>query len=248
MVLSLREPARLIDSDATDEFTLRLLESAAGDQPTTRAVSRAAVRVTERLADDEDLVAAARAREVATSGTMRRVKPQTLRITRAAGIGFVLGTSLAAAVVGVGRSPAPAAIPTAAHTGNVSHAPPTTFVSRAAAAEPEAAVEAAAASVPQPRDAKPAKQSNNDLGQELALLDAAKAALSAANPRGALSALDDAAQLPRRVLVPEATVLRVRALVALRRTSEARQLVETFVKQAPNSPVGPVLRDLVAPL
>jgi hypothetical protein len=87
----------------------------------------------------------------------------------------------------------------------------------------------------------------NDLGQELALLDSAKAALSAGNARGALGALDTAARLPKRVLVPEATVLRVRALVALKRTTEARRLVEGFVKQAPHSPVAPVLREIVSP-
>jgi hypothetical protein len=89
--------------------------------------------------------------------------------------------------------------------------------------------------------------SNNALGQELELLDSARTALSAGNPQGALDTLNDAARLPHRVLIPEATVLRVRALVALNKTAEARRLVGSFVAKAPNSPVNLVLRDLVAP-
>ena len=253
MVLLLREPTRLVNSDSTDELTLRLLQSADVDQPATRAVSRAMVRVTSLLAGDQNVVVAARVSEVAPRNRSRSSRPDALGITRAASVGILLGTSVAAAVVGVTQLTSPAKPPVVVEL--VNSAPnakvSTRRASHAAIAPQEQASEApvpSASNSSQGRDVKPARSSNNDLGQEVALLDTAKAALSTSNPGGALRALDEASRLPRCVLVPEATVLRVRALVALNRTPEARRVVESFVARSPNSPVNPILRDLVAPI
>lgn len=316
MVVTLREPTRLIYSDSTDEFTQRLLESAAGDGPTARALTQATARVTALVKGDQGLVVASRVREVASGGRTRSVTPETRRITRAAGVGILLGTSLAAAVVGVThttvrqdpvtiesveprpetsvkrvshaavrKQPPVAATPAASSTaGNLPVASPASTNSGAVVrprqgvvegpdpepsgvearehrkhskTQPESGISgrpasddfvgtASASRSNQRSQTGPARLSNNDLGQELALLDTVRAALSAGNPRSALRTLDDTAKLPHRVLGPEATVLRVRALVALNRTTEARRLVETFVAQTPNSPVNPVLLDLVA--
>jgi len=249
MVLTQREPARLVSSNSTDEFTLRLLESAEFDQPTARAIGDAPARVTAFVARDQDLVVTTHVRAVSSTYKMRTSRPESLRITRAAGFGLLLGTSLAAAVVGVGHRSAPVK-PTPVESVSAPAAPSSPGRVRPPAAremQVQPVVAPSATSPNKPREVKATKPLSNDLGQEVALLDAAKAALSAGNAAGAIIALNDAARLPRRVLVPEATVLRVKALVILNRTAEARRLVRSFVAQAPNSPVNPVLRDLVAP-
>jgi hypothetical protein len=251
MVLRLREPARLINSDSTDEFTLRLLEAAAFDQPTARAVSDAPPRVAALMAQDRDLVVATHVRAVPPSSKLHSIRPETKRVTRAAAVGILLGTSLAAAVVGVNHStmfvkatPPAASMRLPVAASSTRHSRPAAL--RAAPVPTTEEVTTPAPSI-QPRETKPIKAATHDLGQELALLDAAKADLSSGNPQGALRELDDAARLPRRVLAPEATVLRVKALVALNQTAQARYLVQTFVAQHPSSPVNAILRDLVAP-
>jgi hypothetical protein len=84
-----------------------------------------------------------------------------------------------------------------------------------------------------------------ELARELVLLDRARAALGAGAPQRALDALDELARLPARALAPEATVVRVRALLALGRRAEARELVEHFARRAPGSPQVAVLRALL---
>lgn len=270
MVLSQREPARLMNSDSTDEFTLRLLRSAAVDQPSLRVMNQAMVRVTASIAQelstrDGEVNTGCDDRqgsEQAAPRVSQRVRRQgqyrasraPLRITRAAGIGLLLGTSLAAAVMGVTqRTPPQVPTPVIEPARTPPHGKSATRLApRIQPAEAEQVITPPLLSTPsatnQPREAKFAKAPNHDLREELALLDTAKTALSEANPRAALTALDNANQLSRRVLVPESTVLRVRALVALGRTAEARQVVERFVAQSPRSPVNSVLRELVGPV
>jgi hypothetical protein len=250
MVLSRREPARLINSDSTDKFTLGLLESAELDAPAANAASNAVPRVTALMARDKNLVDATHIREVHPNNKVHSIRPETKRITRAAAVGILLGSSLAAAVVGARHStvfvtstPTPTSVKQPANSSSPRQARPALVreVPKPTPAVPSAPISS------QPREAKVVRPSTHDLGQELALLDAAKAALSAGSPEGALRSLDDAAALPRRVLTPEATVLRIKALVALGRTTQARHLVNSFIAQNPNSPVNAILHDLVAP-
>lgn len=250
MVLTQREPARLVNSDSADEFTLRLLESADFDQPTARALDDAPARVAALVARDQDQVVATHIRAVSPPCKIRTGRPETLRITRAAGFGLLLGTSLAAAIVGVRHTTAPTSLaPAREAAAPVLSASPRRVHPVTVRELPDPPVLApSATNSNRTHESKPPRPLNSDLGQELDLLDAAKTSLSAGNPARALSALNDATRLPRRVLVPEAMVLRVKALVALNRTGEARLLVKTFVARAPNSPVNPVLRDLVAPV
>jgi len=249
MVLMLREPARLIHSDSTDGFTRRLLHAAELDKPNAHTLSQTATRVAALMARDAHRVVATQVREVASISRIRTGRPEARRITRAAGIGILLGTSLAAAVVGVSHTRPPER-PITITSMQVRAVPSIRRASPVAVRrQDEAPVAAApaAASANQPPDSRVTRVSNNALGQELELLDSARTALSAGNPQGAMNTLNDAARLPHRVLIPEATVLRVRALVALNKTAEARRLVGSFVAKAPNSPVNLVLRDLVAP-
>jgi len=87
--------------------------------------------------------------------------------------------------------------------------------------------------------------SRTELARELVLLDRARTALASGAPERALDALDELAHLPARVLAPEATVLRVRALLAVGSRAQARAIVEDFANRAPGSPQVGVLRALL---
>jgi len=85
-----------------------------------------------------------------------------------------------------------------------------------------------------------------DVAREVALLDAARVALLHGNARSALDALARLDRLPARSLLPEATVLRVRALLALHDLEAAHEAADRFTAMAPSSPQAAVLRTLLA--
>lgn len=83
-----------------------------------------------------------------------------------------------------------------------------------------------------------------DVAREVALLDEARVALLRGDARGALDTLAELERLPARSLRPEATVLRVRALLASNDSAGARRVAASFVSASPSSPQAPVLRAL----
>jgi hypothetical protein len=85
-----------------------------------------------------------------------------------------------------------------------------------------------------------------DVAREVALLDGARVALLQGDARRALDTLAGLERLPAQSLRPEATVLRVRALLALNDVKGARQVAARFVTAAPGSPQAPVLQALFA--
>jgi hypothetical protein len=88
--------------------------------------------------------------------------------------------------------------------------------------------------------------SADTVAEEVAALDKARAALAAGDGSTALARLDAyERRYPRGTLAPEAAVLRVRALVKLGRSREARSAVEAFVRAHPGSPQASRLRSLV---
>jgi Tetratricopeptide repeat len=99
---------------------------------------------------------------------------------------------------------------------------------------------AASASVPATASAPQA-----DLAREVAGLDAARQALIDGDAALALRLLSSLERAPRRALVPEATVLRVRALLAQGDAAQARRVAERFLAVAPSSPQASVLRRLI---
>ncbi len=76
------------------------------------------------------------------------------------------------------------------------------------------------------------------LGQELALLQAARAALDAGNGKHALALLDQYARSTHKPrLADEATVVRLEALSRTGRGAEAAKLAREFVAEHPGSPL-----------
>jgi hypothetical protein len=70
--------------------------------------------------------------------------------------------------------------------------------------------------------------------------------LLAGNTPRALETLATLERLPSRALAPEATVLRVRALLATNQPALARRVARRFIDAAPASPQARVLRGLFA--
>lgn len=110
---------------------------------------------------------------------------------------------------------------------------PATMEPVLAAPEPSAAP----IKVPAPR---------GDVAREVALLDAARVALLQGDARRALDALSGLDRLRAPSLAPEATVLRVRSLLALGDVETARKVAARFVATAPKSPQASVLSALIA--
>lgn len=90
-----------------------------------------------------------------------------------------------------------------------------------------------------------APPSPSSLTAEIRLLDRARAALAAGDAGGAAQALDAyAASRPSGVLTQEATVLRVRLLIARGQRAEAVELARRSVAQHPESAQADLLRQL----
>jgi hypothetical protein len=84
------------------------------------------------------------------------------------------------------------------------------------------------------------------VAEEVAALDRVRSALASGDARGAVVRLDAyESRYPRGTLAPEATVLRVRALVQLGRSRDARAVVDAFVRAHPRSPQAARLHALV---
>jgi hypothetical protein len=218
-------PERLLDAGATD-FERRILEAAAGKGPspeTSARMARAlgvtatgigAVAVATKLASD-----AAVAKATTVAGTT------VLWPWVSAG---VLGLVIASAVVG---TRAWQAAPTEARPAPTSAAAP-------AVAEPSASAPPAS-TFDQPPPVGPSVTSasnraatTRDLREQIALIDAARAALSSGSGRRALEILRRYQDgYPAGSFRPEAAVLKVEALVKLGREGEARALAERFVAE-----------------
>ena len=82
---------------------------------------------------------------------------------------------------------------------------------------------------------------------ELALLDRARVAMDAGDTGRALSLLDGyARRFPRGHMTPEATVLRIEALVQAGDEAGATRLARAFLEGAPDTPYAARFRSLLA--
>jgi hypothetical protein len=108
-------------------------------------------------------------------------------------------------------------------------------------------VEEAKLASPAPQqNAKPAPQRAPSLGREIDLIDAARAALSRGDARGALATLDAYSRIyPRGRLGMEAEVLRIDALERSGDTDGARRRAEAFLRHNPKSVLSARVRRLL---
>jgi hypothetical protein len=108
-------------------------------------------------------------------------------------------------------------------------------------------VEEAKLASPAPQqNAKPAPPRAASLGREIDLIDAARAALSRGDSRGALATLDAYARLyPRGRLGMEAEVLRIDALERSGDTDGARRRAAAFLRHNPKSVLSARVRRLL---
>ena len=93
-------------------------------------------------------------------------------------------------------------------------------------------------------DAHPA--SSAPLSDQLAIIDTAREELRSHRPGEALATLDRYAKsYPRGAFAPEATLVRIEALLALGQRPEAVRLAHQFLDRAPNSPYARRVRSLI---
>jgi hypothetical protein len=215
-------PDRLLTADGT-EFERRLLEAALQKKPSPAASARmaGALGVTATVT-----VTATAAKTMAAGAAASKVTVaagSTLWPWVSAG---VLGLVVAGAVVGTRARHAPAREPRPSPSVAAPSSPvPQPEVQPAAVVD----VQAPSPAAPSRRHAAPAA---GDLSDQIEFIDAARAALSVGADRRALELLRHYQErYPTGSFRPEATALRVEALVKLGRQAEARSLAEKFVAE-----------------
>jgi hypothetical protein len=107
----------------------------------------------------------------------------------------------------------------------------------APAVSPLPPVEEPAAAVPAPRSARADASADADLGEQIRLIEAARAGVAAHDAKAATAALDAyAAKFPRGSFGQEAMVLRIRAIDQAGDSGRATALAKSFITRFPNSP------------
>lgn len=236
------EPRRWVD-DETDATLLRLVRAGRADGPSPRALRAAPVAVTALLLSAAPAATAATAAEAGRGASVLAAKGSLgpLALLKWVAIGTLSSSSLLALVRAPELlRPTPAApmnpvASTSPRRVTASPVPPVSSQPPIVASEPEKALLVEVPAAP-----------SADVAREVALLDAARAALVAGDAENALRLLRALDRLPARALLPEATVLTVRALLASGSRTEARRLATQFCESAPSAPQASTLRSLIA--
>jgi hypothetical protein len=241
-------------SGATD-LERRLLEAAAGEQPSPEMSERIAQAIGVSAAAAVGAGVAATKLEAGAATSKAAAGSSSLLLWISAGIvsATVVGSVVAARAYGTvtsagptdgrvrtqtptspGASASVAAAPTAAPV-EVAPGP----IAESPVASPEITVELppSVAGQSHAQSARAAPRAN-DIGDQIALVDAARASLAAGAPDRALELLRQyQTKYPAGSFRPEAAALRIEALAALGRTAEARSLAERFVAEHRGSPL-----------
>ncbi|MBX3225561.1 MAG: hypothetical protein KF795_33960 [Labilithrix sp.] len=242
------DPERLFDHGSP--FERSLLQSSESEEPSSRL---------------EEKILASLAAAPSAGGEPGPASDATAEAARG-GARFLLPTVFAALAIGLvggaialGRAPesspddalgkpaasAPVSLPPAAPEAPSAPDVPTVSLDALPSAPParpapQAPTRAATTTAPAPDDA-------SSLEREIALLDAVKAKLGAGATADAARALDGYdAEFPRGTLRPEATVLRIRTLIALGKRAEAQALADDFLARHPSSVHASRIRALLA--
>jgi hypothetical protein len=236
------------ESGETDALVERLVRAGRTDGPSAKALAAAPAAVATLLSGQ---AAAAAGLTPALGAVASAGKVAASPFVLLTWIAVSAGVTAAALAVGSAFRETPLAAPSAVVL-NVSAPRSGLATPSSAAATPPAVVEPprAAESTPSaavaPASPAVASAPRGDLSREVALLDAARQALVDGSPSRALGILGTLERMPRRALAPEATVLRVRALLAEGTHTEARRVAEAYCNAAPSSPQASVLRALIA--
>jgi len=262
------DPQRL--RSASDDDLERLLLRAGRGRAPARARQRALLAATAALGTGMAAGSAAAGALGAKTGSVLSLK--WLAVVGLAGVGAM---TAAVVIQGRPASPsagrveeAPVRLESAAATARSARARPTGPASSGemAQAEPTAAVEPAATEAPPvplagapavtaPSTAKvdpsaslrPAPlATGTSVPAELATLDQARGALAAGQPAQALAILDAySATYPRAAMAPEATMVRIEALVRAGDRPAAERLGDAFLESHPQSPYAARIRSLL---
>jgi len=232
--------------DDEDALVARLLRAGRADGPSARALRAAPLAVGALLTSTAAHAALSQVGGAAVAEVGRAVSP--LVLVKWIAVGTLAGSSLMAVV----RAPELLRQKSEAEAQLVPQRAASLPAATAASAKlaelqpapelPPDADPAAASSLPSSVTSAP----RPDVAREVSLLDAARRALVQGNPAEALRLLATLERLPARALMPEATVLQVRALLAQGSRDEARAVSERFCKSAAASPQCAILRTLVA--
>lgn len=246
---------KLLD-DSPDELTQRLLRSALDDQPSSQAFSRTAVALGVSSLVPMATTGAAAAGSASATGTAvtgaasTSVKLFGLAGFKWFGLGAIAGLIVAGAASSVvGDRPAPTVTVSraaTAATGRNSTLP----VAQTPLAIPAPPPLAAASSTPKKAsaNAKPERDPSAKtptIAREIAALDGARAALERNDPTAALAAVDSLEREGAVALGPEATVIRVEALLARGEASKATALARRFLAENPSTPHATRMREII---
>jgi hypothetical protein len=253
---------KLLD-DSPDELTQRLLRSALDDQPSSRAFSRTAVALGVSSVVPMATTGAAAAGSASATGTAvtgaatTSVKLFGLAGFKWLGLGAIAGLIVAGAASSViGDKPEPTVTVTpvvTATTGrdSTSLEAPTPLAIPApqpSAAASSALKKASQGEVPGSPNAESERRPSAKtptIAREIAALDGARAALERNDPTAALAAVDSHEREGAVALGPEATVIRVEALLARGETSKAKALARRFLVENPSTPHATRMREVI---
>lgn len=239
------DPTRLA-REPSSELEATLLRAGRARAP-EEARKRALLLATSALAASG--VAAGASGAATAGGTV--VKGAWAATLHWVGIAGLVGAGAVTAAVAVGRHndvrTRNELATTATESASVTIAKPIPYQAPVAP-QPSAPSETPAADVPATArpTVTPVPEPASRFGAELSTLEQARAALSAGNPARALSILDDyATRFPHASMAPEATVLRIEALVRAGDAPAARRVADAFLAANPGSPYGDRIRSLV---
>jgi len=144
----------------------------------------------------------------------------------------------------VALAPPPLPVPDLASPAPVARAVPASMIPSPVAA----ALVSPSESEPPPARSLGEAHASRALGDQVASIDRARAALAAGDAREAVAQTDDyEARFPHGSLLQEATVLRVEALLRLGDRSRAHEVGERFLAAYPTSPHAARVRQMLSP-
>lgn len=225
--------------DDAEAWVARLVRAGRTDGPSRRALAAAPGAVATLLSSE---AAAAAAAQVGAAGSAAAAKAgasvvSPLLVAKWVGVGALASSSALALLSEVPSSDASREV----RAAPVASAAP---AERNVAVVPQPVLPAPQASAT-PLKVVPTPAPQSDLAREVAALDAARQALVDGDAARALRQLSDLERSPTRALAPEATVLRVRALLAQGDSVQARRVAGELLAAAPDSPQAKVVRRLI---